>query len=63
MIDLSAGGARLEVPYGSIIKREFTLFVPSRQIKRQVEIVWRDSYELGVHFLPEIRGDGVTGER
>lgn len=60
MVDLSAGGARLEVPYGSILKREFRLFVPSRQIERQVEIVWRDSYELGVHFLPEARGNTET---
>ena len=54
--DLSVSGAKLEVPYGSRIKSQFTLYVPSRGTERQVEVVWRAGYEVGVQFLFETRG-------
>lgn len=56
IIDLSDSGARLELPYASRIKSHFTLYVPSKEIERRVEVVWRSGYQVGVHFLVETLG-------
>jgi hypothetical protein len=51
LIDLSYGGAKLEVPHESCIQSQFTLYVPSKGIDRQVEVVWRAGNRVGVYFV------------
>jgi hypothetical protein len=51
LIDLSESGARLELPYANRLKNQFMLYVPSKGIERRVEVVWRNGYQIGVHFL------------
>jgi hypothetical protein len=53
LLDLSVSGARLELPYASRVKGRFMLVVPSKGIERHVEVVWRNGYQVGVHFLFE----------
>jgi hypothetical protein len=53
VIDLSDDGARLELPHGSRIRSQFTLHIPSREIEHRAEVVWRNGYQVGVHFLFE----------
>lgn len=54
VLDLSESGARLELPYGSRVKSQFVLYIPSKTIERRVEVVWRNGYQVGVHFLFEV---------
>ena len=51
VLDLSANGARLEIPWKSRLPNQFTLSVPKHGIERQAEVVWGSGDEVGVHFL------------
>ncbi|MBN8986689.1 MAG: PilZ domain-containing protein [Rhizobiales bacterium] len=48
--NLSETGAALEVVTPLFIPDRFTLFVPSKQLKRPCRIVWRKERRIGVAF-------------
>jgi PilZ domain len=48
--NLSETGAALEVVTPLFIPDRFTLFVPSEQIKRPCQVVWRKEKRIGVTF-------------
>jgi hypothetical protein len=50
-IDISAGGARLEVKDPARFPDEFTLILSERgKVLRRCEVVWRSEKYLGVRF-------------
>ena len=50
VVDVSFSGARIKIPYGTIIPEEVTLCIPSKAIDRPIDIIWRAGDELGVAF-------------
>lgn len=50
-LDLSSGGARIDLPRDRILPQEFDLLVPARKLRRRAKLVWRNDQALGVEFL------------
>ena len=50
-INVSASGAKLEVPRDRMLPSEFEVLVPARKLRRRARLVWRSEDTLGVQFL------------
>jgi hypothetical protein len=50
-IDITATGARLDVPRSDLVPRFSLLRVPERRLEQEVELVWRRGCEIGVFFV------------
>ncbi|MGX4770419.1 PilZ domain-containing protein [Bradyrhizobium guangdongense] len=48
--DLSDAGAHLEVPSQIGIPHEFTLSIPTADLRRECRAVWRSSKRIGIAF-------------
>ncbi|OYU50537.1 MAG: pilus assembly protein PilZ [Rhizobiales bacterium PAR1] len=51
--DLSAGGARIEAPQSVTVPEFFDLFIPQRNLRHRVKMIWRHASEFGVSFQNE----------
>lgn len=51
--DLSEGGARIEAPQSVTIPEFFDLFIPQRNLRHRVRMIWRHASEFGVSFQNE----------
>ena len=51
--DLSEGGARIEAPQSVTVPEFFDLFIPQRNLRHRVRIIWRHASEFGVSFQNE----------
>jgi hypothetical protein len=50
---LSATGARLELPFAIVSLRTLHLSIPERNLKRRARVVWRRVQTMGVKFEDE----------
>ena len=50
-IDISASGAKLDLPRDRMLPSEFDLEIPARNLRRRARLVWRNEEMLGVQFL------------
>ena len=50
-IDISASGAKLDLPRDRMLPSEFDLDIPARKLRRRARLVWRNEEMLGVQFL------------
>ena len=50
-VNVSDGGAKLELPRDRMLPSEFEVVIPAREIRRRARVVWRSSDELGVQFV------------
>ncbi len=53
LIDISATGARLDVPTEMALTKHFRLLLGRSKIEKHAELVWRTSTEAGVRFLSD----------
>ena len=51
VVNMSASGARLELPFAAEIDPKHLLVFEDDVPERHCELVWRDGYEAGVRFL------------
>lgn len=50
-VNVSASGAKLEVPRDRMLPSEFEVLVPARKLRRRARLVWRSEDTLGVQFV------------
>jgi len=51
ILDISEGGAKLQIPEVDIIPVEFKLYVPETDQIYSCEVVWREGIYLGLQFV------------
>lgn len=49
-LNVSSGGAKLELSRSTILPSEFEVAIPSRKIRRRARLVWRCDDTVGVQF-------------
>jgi hypothetical protein len=55
MVDVSSGGARLELAKASTVPDQFVLLLShDGSLQRQCSVVWRSDTALGVEFIPHM---------
>ena len=50
-VNISASGAMLKLPRPALLPGTFEIRVPSRKLRRNARIVWREGEQVGVHFI------------
>ena len=50
-VNVSPGGAQLEIPRSTLLPGEFLISIPARRIRQRARLVWRGEDAVGIQFV------------